>query len=307
MAIFTVALVGANGNLGAPILQALLGSGTFRITVLRRSSKSTIPTFDNQDYTVHTLASWTVGELQRALQGQDAVIACFPLKNLDDHIQLVEAAAAAGVKRFIPADFGSVDSRSQRARDLVPLFDRKVKVRERLEKLAAETPGFTWTSIVGGHFFDWGLKEGFLHFNLQTRTADILDDGTQISSLSTLARYSEAVVRVLHNEESTANKMLFIQSFAVSQHDILRSLERTTNSKWTVSYHQSEDFIEKHKAAAQAGDAEAIEDLVFALGVLEGNWQTKPEFAMSTLGLANENLDEIVLRVVGEFSSARDT
>jgi len=297
----TVALVGANGNLGAPILQALVESGTFQVTILRRSSSSsTLPTLDTSVHTVRTIQNWTVEELKTALQGQDAVVACFPLRDLDAHIRLAEAAAAAGVKRFIPADFGSVDSRSQRARHLVPLFERKVKVRQRLEELAAETPGFTWTSIVGGHFFDWGLKEGFLHCNLQTKTADILDDGTQISSLSTLARLSEAVVCVLHNPEPTADRMLFIQSFAVSQNEVLESLERATSSKWTVSRYKSEDFIKTHKAKADAGDAEAIEDLVFALGVIEGNWETKPEFAMDTLGLVNENLDEVVARVVKE-------
>ncbi len=52
-----------------------------------------------------------------------------PLRDVGQHLRYADAAAAAGVKRFIPADYGSVDSRSPYARQLVKLFDNKVKVQ----------------------------------------------------------------------------------------------------------------------------------------------------------------------------------
>lgn len=300
MAIKNVALLGATGDLGAPMLRALIAAGKFQITVLQRRSSKSTPFTDPSVRIVTVDDDMSLENLCEALQGQDAVVASFRPRDVDVHLRLADAAAAAGVKRFIPADFGSCDSSSKRVQDLVPLFLAKLYVRERLQELAMARPEFTWTSFVTGHLFDWGLKENFLHFNLKTRTADILDDGKYRSSTSTLERVSEAVIKVLQNEEIGINKMLFVQSFCVSQLDVLTSLEKATGDKWKVNWLDSEKFIKERKAKADAGDKEAVEDLVFALGAVDGDWENKDDFAMETLGLKNEDLDEVVQRVVSE-------
>jgi hypothetical protein len=38
---------------------------------------------------------------------------------------------------------------------------------------------------------------------------------------------------------------------------------------------------------------------VFALGVVEGNWEDKEDFAMDLLGLQNEDLDQAVKDALG--------
>jgi nucleoside-diphosphate-sugar epimerase len=298
MAIKNVTLVGANGNLGSKVLEALVAAGDFRVTVIKRKSSTSTPSQPVR--IVEVSDDWTLEELRDSLKGEDAAIACFPLRNVDDHLRLADAAQAAGVKRFIPADYGSVDSRSDYARKLVKLFDNKVKVRERLEALSAESGGsFTWTSLVCGHFFDWGLTNGFLHFYPEEKRADILGDGNRKSSNSTLAQVSTALVRVLQKPEETKNRVLMVQSFCVSQLDILRSLEAATGSKWDARHEEIDEFVARHKARADAGNKDSIEDLVFALGVIEGNWEEKEDFAMDLLGLQNEDLDQVVKAVVG--------
>ncbi|KAI1865971.1 uncharacterized protein JN550_007949 [Neoarthrinium moseri] len=301
MAIRNVALVGANGNLGGPILDALIASKAFIITVLQRASSGSNPTSDPSVRVVSVDNDMTYESLVDGLQGQDACIASFPLRDTSQHLRLADAAAAAGVKRFIPADYGSCDSSSKRAQELVPLFLNKVRVRERLQEHAARTPSFTWTSLVAGHFFDWGLKENFLHFDLKAKTVDILDDGTRRSSTSTLVRIAHAVAKVLTDEQVGRNKTLFIQSFCVSQLDVLASLEKTTGEKWRVNWLKSDDFIRENKAKADAGERAAIEHLVWALGVVDGDWEKKDGFAMEALGLQNEDLDEAVKSVVSKI------
>lgn len=279
------------------MLNALVDAGHFDVTVIQRQSSKSTPTRDVP--VVRVADSWDAEELKDKLKGQDAVVACFPLRDTAEHIRLAEAAAAAGVKRFIPADFGSVDARSPYARELVKLFERKVMVRERLEALAAKSGGaFTWTSLVVGHFFDWGLATGFLHFDLKNRKAQILGDGTKKSSNSTLGQVGKAVVQILLKPEETKNRVLLVQSFCISQLDVLRSLEKATGSKWTAEYVDIDEFVKKHKAQADAGNKDSIEDLVFALGVIEGNWEEHEDFAMELLGLQNEDLDEVVKKVV---------
>ncbi|KAH8653711.1 hypothetical protein BX600DRAFT_471482 [Xylariales sp. PMI_506] len=240
--------------------------------------------------------------LRGALEGQDACVACFPLRDPEQHLRLADAAAAAGVRRFIPADYGSCDSSTRQATELVPLFLHKQRVRDRLREHAARDPAFTWTSLVAGHFFDWGLREDFLHFDLRARTADILGDGSYRSSTSTLAQVARAVVKVLRDEVG-ANRMLFLQSFCVTQLEVLASLERATGgAKWTVNWVDTDQFIRENKVRADAGDAAAVSNLVFALGAIDGDWEKKDGFAMDLLDLQEENMDEIVQKVVAEFS-----
>lgn len=65
---------------------------------------------------------------------------------------LVDACVKAGVKRFIPGEFGS-NSAPETAREAVPWFQNKVDIVEYLK--GKEGEGLTWTSVICGAFFDW--------------------------------------------------------------------------------------------------------------------------------------------------------
>lgn len=304
MSIVKVTLVGATGSLGTAILDAFVNDGSFTVTCLQRASSKSRPAHLDKIRVLTISDGLPLDELTERLRGQDAVVVCYRAKDASEQIKFGHAAAAAGVRRLIPADFGSCDSNGERERELVKLFDRKVQIRESLQGLAAQHESFSWTSLVNGHFFDWGLRENFLHFNMQTRKAEIIDDGNEKSSQATLAQIARATVRILQRPEVTKNKMLFIQSFCVSQNDILRSLEKAMGKKWETERFDSEDFIREKKALADKGDLDAIEDLVFVLGAVNGNWEGKPDFAMDLLGLENEDLDEVVQMVVDGLASS---
>lgn len=303
--IVNVALIGATGHLGAAILDALVAEGTFDVTLLQRASSRSRPAHADKTRVLTVADDLPEDELAARLRGQDALVVCYRARDAAEQIKIGGAAAAAGVRRLVPADFGSCDSGGSRERELVRLFDRKVQIRESLQALAARHEGFSWTSLVNGHFFDWGLREDFLHFDLAARRADIIDDGDRRSSQATLAQIAQATVRILQRPEETRNRMLFIQSFCVSQNEVLRSLEKAMGGdKWEVQRFDSEDFIREKKALADKGDLDAIEDLVFVLGAINGNWEEKPDFAMDLLGLENEDLDDVVQRVVDELQSS---
>ena len=223
MTLTKITLVGANGKLGPAILTSLLAAQTFTITVLtRKSSKSTYPP---SVHIAHISEDPSVSELISVLKGQDAIVVAFAGSNDDLQIRYADATAAAGVKRFIPPDFGSCDSSSPRALELVPLYRAKQKVRRHLQQLASQGK-LSWTSLVCGHFFDWGLTTGFLQYDLEARKALIFDGGDIKFSATTTERIALATVRVLQREEETRDRMLFFQSLCVRQKDVLRSLER---------------------------------------------------------------------------------
>lgn len=87
--------------------------------------------------------------LKSAFQGQDAVVSLVASHVLASQSKLIDAAIAAGVKRYIPSEFGSntVDPRNMEA---VPLFKGKVDVQDYLKSKENE---ISRTIIVTGPFF----------------------------------------------------------------------------------------------------------------------------------------------------------
>jgi hypothetical protein len=151
-----------------------------------------------------------------------------------------------------------------------------------------------------GHFFDFGLETRLLSFEVKGRKAKIFDDGEIRWSATTLATIGTAVVRVLQKEEETRNRMLYIQSFCVTQNEVLWSLMKVTGKDWQIGQVNSDDFIKemKKKTDRNPKNAEAREALVSVVGILESNWEGKKDFANSSLGLENEDLDQVVKEVV---------
>ena len=294
MVLRNVAIIGVNGRLGASVLQSLLDSKGFRVTVLlRQHSKASL----NNDVDIVRLPDdlGSEPELANALEGHDALVVTIPATRTREQLLLANACVKAGVRRFIPADFGSVDSLDKVCRDLVPLYENKLVVRNELEQLSARNTSFSWTSLVCGHFFDWGLENGMLRFWLKEHRAELFDDGNVKWSASTLKCIGAAVASILKNEDVTKNKMLYIQSFCVSQREVLDALQKVSDTQWSVSHVRSEDFTKHKKAEADAGDAEAIEELVSVLGITRANWEGK--LANDLLKLKAEDLQTVVSEV----------
>lgn len=96
----TVALAGA-GNLGAFFPEQLVGAGLETTVLTRAGSTKSFPAgvkVKEVDYS-------SPSSLESALAGIDAVVAT--LMALDAQAELIKAAAKAGVKLFVPSEFGN--------------------------------------------------------------------------------------------------------------------------------------------------------------------------------------------------------
>ena len=182
----------------------------------------------------------------------------------------------------------------------MPLFANKTELRSYLTELTKKNESFTWSSIVCGHFFDWDTA--FLHLWPKEKRADIVKDGDLKTSYSTLARVGEATSRILQRLDETANKVLFVQSFCVTQPEIVKAFEKASGTKYDVAWLDAASYEREQKAKRDEGDKEAIENLVWLLGAIEGNWEERDEFAMDLLGLENEDLDSAAAKVVKDNS-----
>lgn len=195
------------------------------MTILsRHSSKSTFPP-NSKVITVDD--DYPVDQLVDAFKGQDAVVSAIPGRPYTAHLRIIDAAAQAGVKRFIPSEYGN--NTCTAAAEQVPLYADKAKVVAELK--AKESTGLIWTAIHAGQFFDWGLESGWLDYDLEEKRAVIYDSGDKRWSTTNMGTVATAVVKVLLKPDDTRNKPIFVASFTVSQFEVLRALEEATGSK----------------------------------------------------------------------------
>ncbi|KAJ4320797.1 hypothetical protein N0V94_003209 [Neodidymelliopsis sp. IMI 364377] len=257
MSIKNVIIIGAGGNLGPSILKAFLNS-SFKTSVLsREGSNSTFPAAVN----VIRANYESVDDLKQAFQGQDAVISLVGGNALGDQNKLIDAAIAAGVKRFLPSEFGS-DTPSSKTRAIVPVFEAKYAT---VNYLKSKEDSISWTSIVTGPFFDWGLKVNFLGFDAAQKTATIIDSGNATFSTTNLGNIGLAVVKALENAEATKNQYVYVSGFQTSQNEVLAAAEKITGEKWTVNKISAKDHIATGNELLKKGDFSGLGPLIQAI------------------------------------------
>jgi nucleoside-diphosphate-sugar epimerase len=300
MAIQNVAMIGGTGTVGAPILSALKAHPEFVPYVLNRhSSKSVYP----KTRVITVPDDLNVTETAKLFKENsiDAVVIAIAGSHVEEQEKLINAAFEGGVKRLIPAEFGSCDSADDETIELLPLMAGKKKVREYLiDVCAKEREGgkLTWTSLVTGHFFDWGLGYGLMKFDMKKHIAYLQDGGDIKFSASNLDFIAKAVIAILERPDVTENKLLYVHSHYATQNEVLKSLEKATGTKWEVVQENSKEVLAEVRPKMLAGDFEAREEVVAVHGIVASDWSKKEGFANELLGLQEENLDEVIKRAV---------
>lgn len=84
------------------MIPIFLHSGLKVTALIRKTSEATFP--DGIDV---VKTDFDLESLTKILQGRDAVVSFLPIVSLASQAVVIEAAIAAGVKRFIPSEYGS--------------------------------------------------------------------------------------------------------------------------------------------------------------------------------------------------------
>ena len=90
-------------------------------------------------------------EMVEVFRGQDAVVLSLGFQAEHRHSALVHASIEAGVKRLIASSYGANDANLEVAK-MFPIAGKKLKMAEELKSL--EKPGWSWTAICCGLFYD---------------------------------------------------------------------------------------------------------------------------------------------------------
>ncbi|KAK4101231.1 NAD(P)-binding protein [Parathielavia hyrcaniae] len=295
MAFKMVAVVGASGSLGKPIVQALLAAG-FKVTAIsRETSNSTFP--DGVEVRRADLTS--VEALTKAFAEQDVVVITVPAQESGNQNQYVDAAVAAGVKRFIPAEWGFNTRPGKLSPGLASVLGGKTKTVDYLLEQTKAHPSLTWTGIATGTFLDWGFDRGVYGINAATKIATIYDSGNEPLSASTLPFIAQSVVAVLQPQQradQTANRYYDVVEQTFTQNELLRLFEEETGSAFAVTRVSTKDLARARDEKLAKGDPGAWV-LALCLGTFAdgcGQAVEEGDIANGELGLQGRGLRGIV-------------
>jgi len=111
-----IIIIGGAGSIGPATISELISNG-FTVSILsRESSTAKFP----KDVTVYK-TDYSTTSLLKAFQGQDAIVSAIAVLSAPQQASIIDAAIEAGVKRFIPSEYG-IDSASSGVADLVPVI-----------------------------------------------------------------------------------------------------------------------------------------------------------------------------------------
>ncbi|PGG97776.1 hypothetical protein GX51_07158 [Blastomyces parvus] len=299
-----VTITGAAGHLGQHILTALTSERKLITQILTRTnSTSTFP----EGIPVIRADFSSVDSLKRALRGQDAIISVVGIGGVSDQINVIDAAVAVGVRRFMPSEFGNhPESDHKRLPEMRATQTQKIAVMKHLAEKVVETGGlFSWTAIAVGNFFDWSIKRfPAFGFDLPNKAARIYDSGNEPITGVLIDSVGQAVVGTFLNPTETANKFLRIRSLQTTQNQILGAFEQITESKWAVERISTKELYRAGKEKMEKGEGGWILDIlctqIFADGGNRSIVATKEDSDNALVGVREVKLADVIRDIVAE-------
>ncbi|KAF9983209.1 hypothetical protein BGZ75_005315 [Mortierella antarctica] len=243
----TIAVAGATGTLGAPVTNALLEAG-YKVKILTRGtvSNDVLVAYQSKGANI-VFDAFTGKNLQNALQGVDILLSTVGTGGdfYNGQVALIDAAKAAGVKRFVASEFGLDAIKYTKHNDLHLFLADKAKLREYIEK-----SGLEHTYIFNGLFAEYLPAFGF---DLKNKTATIHAPSTAQLSITSLADIGRFTALALSSPHSR-NAALRVASHTATFQEYAQLFEKATGSKWQIV----EDLDARARIAKSADPASQL-------------------------------------------------
>ncbi|KAH7160412.1 hypothetical protein B0J13DRAFT_466950 [Dactylonectria estremocensis] len=247
-----VAIVGATGQTGAVIVDALLKSTTpkFEILALTRPSSLQKPEVVDLGKRGVAIVATDLGgsedELAKLLKDTDVVISTIYGGSVAAEIPLINASKAAGVKRYIPCFFATVAA----PKGALMLRDMKEDVLNHIKKVF-----LPYTIIDVGWWYQVNLPRlpsGRIDYVAMETTDGIAGGGDVPFALTDLRDVGRYVSRIIADPR-TLNRMIFAYNEVVTHSQLYDSLEEISGEKLERRYVRAEAI------AASIAEIEAAE------------------------------------------------
>lgn len=257
-----VALAGANGYVGKAITNALLDANAYKLRILTRTSSldsAPLQAFKGRGASLHGISYADHESLVKALQGVDVLISTVGAEALvPAQIPLIRAAKAAGVKLFIPSEFG------------VPFDDDSTSplVRDKRATLeAAKSEGQPLAIIYNGGFPEYCFIPP-IGFDFAERKVTIWGHGNTKVCWTTVASVGSWLAGVLKTRpiEELQGKEFYITAEVTTLNEVVKLWEKKHSEKLQVEYRPVKELDDR--IAADANDFLAVLIKAWATGAV---------------------------------------
>ncbi|KAF2477025.1 uncharacterized protein BDR25DRAFT_43189 [Lindgomyces ingoldianus] len=258
MDIRNVLIIG-NRQLSFSILSALLQksltdvSTPYHVSVLTYPSQTPwLPPNTPPNLVEHRTSDFSVPSLESSFSGQDMVINTIAGGDYNFQARVIDAAVLAGVKRFVPHEFGH-DSLNEAVHERLPRSADRAKVVRYLHDLSRTHLDFEWAAVSVGCILDHVLVAGDLGFDMQWQSVTIHGTGTEPFAVSSLERAGNVVANIIQHWDQVKNRYLYAAGVLTTANDVLACLERSSGKKWSVEYEHVEESIKEGKKRIERG------------------------------------------------------
>ncbi|KAF4503560.1 2`-hydroxyisoflavone reductase [Fusarium agapanthi] len=294
-----VMVLGGRGNLGPHLIRALV-KASFTVSVLSRTSSNVTESaflgasIVKSDYTFSSLVD--------VFTGQDAVISTLSTANIAEQKIVIDAVAAAKVKRFMPSEFGS-DTSVEGLEKMAPFLKEKQDVMDHVK--SKEADGLSWTAIFTGPWIDWMLLEGkgLLCLDIKTKTGELVNSGKLKFTTTTVSKVGEATAAALLHSDRTKNEYVHVASYNTCQKQVIEAVERLSRTKIQLEKLDNKDlYARATKHIDQGNWGRGYYELATATVYSDAPVTYFPDKAahwMKVLDLVqDETFDEMINRVI---------
>lgn len=178
----------------------------------------------------------STADLARLISGFDVIISAVAFEGQLDQLALVDAAAEAGIKRFVPCGFTTVSPPG----GVMALRESKETVHRRI--WYHHLP-YTIIDVGYWHQISWPrLPSGKTDYAMMTPNTTIYGDGNAPNLLTDKRDIGRFTARII-KDERTLNKRVFTHSDALSQNEIVKIMEEKSGEKIELTHVRSVSIL----------------------------------------------------------------
>jgi len=231
----SVIVVGASGNFGPSIVQALIShkASLNRVAILSApEKKDKFTKYESQGIEV-VVGSYTDAS---SYKGFDVVISLAGNAIMIDQPKMIDSAIAAGARHFIPSEFGADIGQTPFLTERY--FRDKHLTRNHLRGKAKEVPGFKYTLVIIGAFAETFALSPVFGVDAKEKTLNFYGDAEteySFSSMVDTARYTVESI-LLPFEAGQSERQLRVPNGNWKIKDAIRILGEVQKAKYTENY-----------------------------------------------------------------------
>ncbi|KAE8266140.1 hypothetical protein A4X09_0g6212 [Tilletia walkeri] len=237
----TFAVLGS-GAIGKPIIEEFLAAKLPLTILTRDESKPELQAYKAQGAILKAVDYDSVDSIAAALEGIDAFISALGNQHKEGlPNDLAKAAKKAGVKVYVPSEFG-LDYVNPRTAPFPGLVQAKLDHHKFVEEL-----GLPWVAFANGAFGDWLFHPGF-GYDFKNKTAVVRSDGNAKLTVTDTRDVGLFVVLALTTQPIPSpgqGKVWRVEGYSVTQNEAISALEKASGSKWTVQKAPYEEVAAK--------------------------------------------------------------